>query len=118
MLLQDFFFLESSEKRIIIIIIIIIILILILILILIILITITILLIILILISLILIIITINIILLSFLHRACVQWNTQPFTVRSGRTSQRQFHIAFSKSIMTWLTSGFCGTRPRIVLMT
>lgn len=45
--------------------------------------------------------------LLTFLHRACVQWNTHPWISTFGKSSRSTIQMAFSKSIVTLFKAGF-----------
>ena len=48
----------------------------------------------------------------TFLHTACDQWKTQPFSSTSGMMDTKPFHIARSKSITTRFTRGSDGSSP------
>lgn len=48
-------------------------------------------------------------IVLTFLHRACVQWNEHPISFAFGRTRRIALQIAFSKSKVTVVTLGWLG---------
>ena len=55
---------------------------------------------------------------LTFLHRAWVQWKTQPIMTASGRTDLNADHRALSKSKTTLLTDGTVGRTSMIFLRT